>query len=240
MSHRIHRTAPFVLAGVLLAGALHAQENRAPTPAEQRAVTRYNTVMTGILDGFASPDWAENDGQRYTLDDALVHPNSGRPLDITAFLGRAYDVQNGSARFQRILPLIQKLQAEHDATAQMKIGGQIQDMMHLAVEVHFNWLVVTLDPPPSQNQDLRIPGVALAYKVRDDSHAHGAAYVLLFGDWQKAKWDAAHGGLAFSFAHAENTPYIENIVVQLWGADDRIQELLKTVHWSEVHTALTP
>ena len=234
------RPAVLVLSVTLLATGLSGQENRSPTPAEQRVLERYNTTMTGILDAFASPDWAENEGQRYTLDDASVHPSSGRPLDITAFLGRAYDVANGSARFQRMLPLMQKLQAEPDPAAKAKIGRQIQDMMHLAVEVHFNWRIVTVDPPPSGNPDLKIPGVALAFKVHDDSHAHGTAYVLLFGDWKKAKWDAEHGGLAFPFAHPENTPYIENIVVQLWGADDRIQELLKTVQWSEVNAALAP
>jgi hypothetical protein len=52
--------------------------------------------------------------------------------------------------------------------------------------------------------------------------------------------DAENRGLALPFGHPDNTPYIENIVVHLWGADDRIQELLKTVHWSEVNAALAP
>ena len=241
MSHAGYRLAVLVCSIALCATSVRAQDDdRAPTPAEAKVLERYNTVMTGILDAFTSPDWRENDGQRYTLDDARVHLNSGRPLDITAFLGRAYDVQDGSARFQKIMPLVQQLQAEQDMKAKMKIGAEIQDMMHLAVDVHFNWRSVTVKPAPSQNQDLKIPGVALAYKVDDDSHAHGTAYVLLFGDWKKAKWDAENGWLSFPFAHPDNTPYIENIVVQLWGADDRIQELLKTIHWSEVNTALAP
>jgi hypothetical protein len=81
--------------------------------------------------------------------------------------------------------------------------------------------------------------VVIAYPTSANALSHGSAYVLVFGNWQTAKWDAGNKWYRFHFAHPQNTPYIENIVIQIFGADDRIKKLLKTIDWNMANEGMT-
>jgi hypothetical protein len=86
---------------------------------------------------------------------------------------------------------------------------------------------------------INVNGVPYAYHTNQDNYGNTASsYWLLFGNWSSAK--PGQYGLNFHFTYPNKTPYIENIVIIIFGADDRIQELLKTVNWSEVQNGLTP
>jgi hypothetical protein len=39
--------------------------------------------------------------------------------------------------------------------------------------------------------------------------------------------------------HPPNSPFIENIEIRIYGADDRIQELLHKIDWKQINAALT-
>ena len=138
------------------------------------------------------------------------------------------------------MPLFEKLQSTSDMNEKVKFGHEAQRLMHLRVEVYFNRQNLDIDPPPSKNIDLKIPGTAFAYKIKNkvtDPDSGGA--VLAFGNWQTAKWDAGNGWFHFAFVHKEGTPYVENAEVLLYGAQDRIEELLHGVAWSKVNDAMT-
>jgi hypothetical protein len=223
-----------------LARAGMAEKLRPANPAEEKVIAQYSSVMTHILDQMLTDDWQEEEGKRYTFDDVLVNSEPDRPLDVNCLLERRYDARADSERFRRVLaPLMEKMEQQSDVEAKARIGSQVQALMHLAVSVHFNRTNVGIDPALSQNRDLGIPGVDRTYKVRDDSFGHGSAYVLLFGNWQRARWDADNGWLHFVFAHPNGTPYIENIEIRLYGADDRIQEMLHMIDWKQVNEAMT-
>lgn len=217
-----------------------AEKLRPANAAEESAINRYNSVMTHLLDQFLTDDWEENEGERYTFDGVLVNSESDRPLDVNCLLERTYTVRTNSERFNKLLaPLIQKLEQESTPSGKQEIGRQLQALMHLKVSVHFNRTNVSLDPGPKPDTDLGISGIDRTYKTNDTSQGEGSAYVLLFGNWQSAKWMATDGWLHFSFVHPNRTPFIENIEIRLYGADDRIQELLHSIDWKQVNEAMT-
>jgi len=228
----------FALAVALILRCTAYAELRKPTPAEQQVLNKYVTVINKVLDQFQSDDW--NESVDYSVDDEVqVHPNSGRPLDVDEMFQRSYNVRPGSDRFKRLVqPVIEKLQHEPDPSKKAEITKGVQDLMRLRVEVHFNRESIGFDPPPAANTDLHLEGTAFAYKVNENPDGHGESYLLAFGSWGQLNWDAQHRWYHFRFAHPQNTPYIENIEIRIYGAPDRIQELLHTVDWKQVNEAL--
>jgi hypothetical protein len=235
----LRRLIGFTSTFLLLANPALA-ELRKPTAAEQAVLQKYRDVINKVLDQFQSDDWDES--VDFSVDDEVtVHTDSGRPLDVDELSQRTYRVRNGSARFNNlILPVLQKIEQEPDPFKKGEVAKPIQNLNSLQVEVHFNIESLGINPPPASNHDLHIPGTAMAYPVSDNALSHGSAYVLAFGNWKGLKWDADHGWYHFHFAHPQNTPYIENIEIRIFGADDRIQELFHAIDWNQVNAALTP
>jgi hypothetical protein len=236
MRTRLHLAAVcFLIAAVAVAVA----ELRSPTAAEKAALDKYLAALNPVLDQFQGDDWDEN--VEYSLDDPQVNTNDpGVPLDINERTQRTYTVRNGSQRFnEKIAPSMQQLMSSSDMNAKVKIGQQVQSLMRVQVQVHFNRANLGFEPAPANNHDLHIPGAAFAYKIDDSAFGHGTAYILAFGNWNNSKWDAEHGWYHFHFAHPQNTPYIENIEVRIYGADDRIQQLLHSIDWNALNNGLT-
>ncbi|HSS95641.1 MAG TPA: hypothetical protein VLK33_01350 [Terriglobales bacterium] len=235
------RRLPLCLVLLLIFSAiLTAFDNlRPPTAAEKQVLEKYETVINKTLDQFQSDDWDEN--VDYSVDEnAAVGTNTGRPLDVDEMFQRTYRVRNGSERWNRVVgPQMAKLQDEPDMSKKMAIGQALQALTSVEVEVHFN-SAVSIDAPPTGNKGyMQVPGAAMAYHATTNPFNHGSAYVLLFGNWQAMKWDAGKTAYPFHFAHPQNTPFIENVVIQIYGADDRIQELLKKIDWNAVNAGIT-
>ena len=212
---------------------------RPPTAAEKQVLEKYENVINKTLDQFQSDDWDEN--VDYSVnEDAAVASNTGRPLDVDEMFQRTYRARNGSDRWNRVVgPQMAKLQEEPDMSKKMAIGQALQALTSVEVEVHFNSVVSIDAPSPGSKGYFQVPGAAMAYHATTNSFNHGSAYVLLFGNWQGTKWDAGKNAYPFYFAHPQNTPFIENVVIQIYGADDRIQELLKKIDWNTVNAGMT-
>ncbi len=224
---------------VLLASSLAVAVLRPPTAPEKQVLEKYEGVINKILDQFQSDDWDEN--VDYSVDqDATVSTNTGRPLDINEMFQRTYRVRNGSERWNHVVgPQMAKLEEEPDMSKKMAIGQALQALTAVEVEVHFNSAVSIDAPPPGSKSYIQVPGTAMAYHATTNPFNHGSAYVLLFGNWQGTKWDAGNNAYPFHFTHPQNTPFIENVVIQIYGADDRIQELLKKIEWNTVNAGMT-
>ncbi len=237
MRTRLHLAVVcFLIAAVVVAVA----ELRSPTAAEKAALDKYLAAVNPVLDQFQGDDWDEN--VDYSLDNPMVNTNDpGVPLDIDELTQRTYTVRNGSQRYnEKIAPSMQQLlDPGGNMSAKQKIGQQVQGLMRVQVQVHFNRANLGFEPAPANNHDLHIPGAAFAYKIDDSAFGHGTAYILAFGNWNNSKWDAEHGWYHFHFAHPQNTPYIENIEVRIYGADDRIQQLLHSIDWNALNNGLT-
>jgi hypothetical protein len=211
---------------------------RPPTPEEKQVLEHCSQVINKVLSQFKDDDWEEN--VDHTLANAQVNANSGHPLDINAFVQHTFDVRGSSDRYtELVLPLVKQMVGTSDLDQKKDLNQQIQELMHVQVQVRLNQPHIAVTPQPVDNEDLRIPGTAFAYRIKNEGYSSGTAYVLFFGDAKALAWNPEHNWFDYRFAHAANTPAIENLEFLIYGADDRIQHLLHTVDWNQVNSAFT-
>jgi hypothetical protein len=230
-----------ILTLILIASALYGWvfDFRRLTPQEQKVLDRFSHAIEKVLAQFQDTDWEENVDR--SLANVEVNPNSDYPLHLNTFVQRTYDVRGSSERYkEHILPLVKEMVQSSDLEQKKELNQQIQDLMHVQVRVRLNQPHIAVLPKPEENQDLQIPGAAFAYKIRNEDYSSGTAYVLFFGDVQALKWNPEHNWFDYTFAHPGNTPVVENVEFRMYGADDRIQQLLQSIDWQEVNHALTP
>lgn len=228
----------FIVTGSLLLRAT-AFDFRPPTAQEHKVLDKYSKAIDKILAQFKDEDWEENVDQ--SLANAEVNPNSDQPLTVDCFVQRTYDVRGSSDRYkQMVLPLVKNMVQSSDLEEKKELNQQVQDLMHVQVQVRLNRAWIPVIPTPQENQDLRIEGAAVAYKIKNDGYSSGTAYVLLFGDPRALEWDPEHNAFRYKFANAGGVPAIENVEFRIYGAEDRIQQLLYSIDWRSAHDALTP
>lgn len=211
---------------------------RPPTPEEKKVLEQCSQVIEKVLSGFKDDDWEEN--VDHTLANAEVNPNAGFPLSLNAFVQRTYDVRGSSDRYKElVLPLVKQMVEAPNLEQKKDLNQQIQDLMHIQVQVRLNQPHITVTPKPEDNEDLHIPGTAFAYRIKNEGYPSGTAYLLFFGDAKALAWNAEHNWFDYQFAHPANTPALENMEFLVYGADDRIQHLLHAIDWIKVNSALT-
>src|SRR5215831_1621043 len=238
---------------VAAAGAA-AQSRRDPTPAEAQVLARFTGAIVSTVQPFADGNWqvrggtlSEDAGQQSIAMHAKV------PLDDCVGGDRTWGVRENSPLFNtRILPLYERIKTLADTmTAKYGAGqdasAERQEMARLNQQVKSS-NEVTMDvcgnspgiaaAALAPGQPSLLPSVA-AHKVAPEvcGGGVGGCYVLAYGDWKSARLNASRDRYDFHFAHPAGSPYLENIVIQLKGADDRIQEMLKA-DWARVGAAL--
>jgi len=231
-----------MLTALALIGSLPAagQEGglRDPNPQEKQILMHYRQVIGKVLDQFQSDDWEEKVDYEIT-DDVSVSGDPDVPLDVNEMTQRSYTIRPGSTLYQKeVASLAEKLTATTDPNEMARLAKQ-RKVTNLTVEVHFNNLCVGLDSAPATASDLHIPGAAMAYHIKPAKLGRGAAVVLLFGNWKAATWNADNTCERYKFKHAAHQPAIENVVIQMDGSPERIDQLLKTVKWEGVNSGLT-
>jgi hypothetical protein len=208
-----------------------------PTPAEQKAITKYVDTMNKVLDQFRSPEWDEKIDA--TIDNPLVSTFGDRPMDIDQLLQRTYEVRKESKRYQTlVLPRLKKVAAEKDIDKKQLEAARIEDLLHLQVQVHFNMLVVPMITGPDPKVDPQVPGATFVHKDRNNPFSHGVAYVLFFSN-KKGRWEEVNDVYRNFFVHKPDMPFIENVEVRIFGPEDRIKELLRKIDWKQVSNAFT-
>ncbi len=213
-------------------------QKRKPTPAEEQALARYTTVMNRVLNQFCSPDWDETIDS--TIDHPMINIMDDRPFDIDQDLIRTYQVRPGSKRDQTLIaPRLQKVARLKDPSARDLERAKAEDLKHLQVAVRFNQWVVPMITPPDPKKDPKIPGATFVHHDRDNPFNHGEAYVLFFSNGRAGRWDETNSVYRNVFIHKPKTPYIENVEIRIYGAEDRIKELLRKLDWKQVNAALT-
>lgn len=239
MTHRFVSAIIFgLLAGVSL--PLHGTvfDFRPPTPGERRVLQRYSRVIDNVLAQFKDETWQENVDQ--SLANVEVDPNSEFPLHVNAFVQRTYLVRDSSPRYKEmVLPLVRQMVLSSDLDEKRALNDQIQDLTRVQVQVRLNQPHIAVTPKPEDNHDLHIPGTALAYKIDDSRFFSQSGYVLLFGDAKALSWNSYHNWFDYKFMYGANSSSLENVEFLITGAEDRIQQLLRTVDWKQVNSALT-
>ena len=236
MSRQIWKVA--LMCAVISTAAFGFYKAHQPTPAEQKALTKYTDTMNKVLDQFRSPDWDEKIDA--TIDHPTVDTFGDRPMDIDQLLKRTYEVRKDSKRYKTLVePRLQKNAAEKDIEKKQLEAARIEDLQHLQVQVHFNMLVVPMITGPDPKVDPKIPGATFVHKDRNNPFSHGVAYVLFFSNGKPGRWEEVNDVYRNFFVHKPDTPFIENIEVRIFGSEDRIKELLHKIDWQQVNTALT-
>jgi hypothetical protein len=222
----------------LIYGAAHLNL-RPPTPEEKKVLGQCSQVIDKVLAQFKDDDWEEN--VDHTLANAEVDSNAAFPLSLNTFIQRTYDVRGSSDRYKDlVLPLVKQMVEAPDLDQKKELNQQIQDLMHVQVQVRLNQPHITINPNPEDNEDLHIPGTSFAYRIKNEAYSSGTAYLLFFGDAKALVWNADHDWFDYKFANPANTPVLENMEFLIYGADDRIQHLLHAIDWTQVNSALTP
>jgi len=193
------------------------------------------SAITQVLDRFGDDDWDKASDS--FSDDVLVSDDPDVPLDIDQNFERTYSVRQGSHRWHTVIePLmaqLQQLMTGGDYAAQRRVGGKIRSLSDVTVDVYVNRADLSVDTTTPGTTRIVVPGAALGYRVPPDSgfETQGSTYTIGFGSWH---------GQRYRFVHHPRTAAIENIVVQIKGADDRIRDLLARVDWRPLDGVLTP
>jgi hypothetical protein len=227
-----------VMCAAVSTAAFGFYQGHKPTPAEQKAITKYADVMNKVLDQFRGPDWDEKIDA--TIENPTVSTFGDRPMDIDQLLQRTYEVRKESKRYQMlVLPRLKKVAAEKDINKKQLEAAETEDLLHLQVQVHFNMLVVPMITGPDAKVDPKIPGATFVHKDRNNPFSHGVAYVLFFSSSKNGRWEEANDVYRNFFVHKPDTPFIENVEVRIYGPEDRIKELLRKIDWKQVNNAFT-
>jgi hypothetical protein len=235
----IHR---FLLLLLLLMStkSLDAQVANA-TAAEKKVLDKAVPLIIQTLDQFNNGDWELT--QDFYGGDISVNQKPDVPMDINQNFEREYRVKNNSDRYNTLVKPAQDKMKEAldrgDVSQVQKLSGENRKYMSFTVDVYINRKIATITPGEKGTIPTQVKGIDLCYHTNKDQYENETnTYFLLFGNWKTAK--NGQYGLHYAFIHPAKTPYIENIVIILKGADDYLQHLLKTVDWSLMQNALTP
>jgi len=205
-----------------------------PTAAEHRVLDPAIATINQLLDRFGDDDWEKTND--LFGGEVLVSDDPDVPLDIDQNFERTYSVRHDSHRWHALIePLMQQLQqllGGQDYEAQRRIGGKIRSLSDVTVDVYVNRADFAVDTTVPGTARVTVPGASLAYRAPPDSgfESQEPTYTIGFGNWRAQR---------FGFVHRPRTPYIENVVVALKGADDRIHELLTHIDWKVLNGELT-
>jgi hypothetical protein len=219
---------------------LKAQSDNA-TPEEKKVLGKAIPLIIQTLDQFNSDDWELV--QDYYGNDVMVNQKPDVPLDINQNFEREYRVKYNSGRYDSIIkPIFENVNdaiAKGDLTKAQELGKENKKYSSFTVDVYINRKIASINPDESGTIRTKVKSVDYCYHTNKDQYDNVTnSYFLLFGNWKTAK--NGQYGLHYSFTRPHKTPYIENIVIIIKGADDYIQLLLKNVDWSLIQNALTP
>ena len=242
------------IAASLGGAASAAQSRRAPTADEAQVLTRFVNAITSTVARFADENW-EVEGGTFPEDagDETLSAHPRLPLDDCIGGDRTWRVRSNSPLFNsRLLPLYERAKSLSEAMAANMAAGksvsserqelqrlnqQIRGINRVTLEVCGNSPNIGADALALDTPSI-LPGLVAHKRPSDVCGGDVAAcYVLVYGDWKSARLNASRDSYTYHFVNPAGSPYLENIVIRLKGADDRIQEMLKA-DWPRVAAAL--
>lgn len=241
----------------MIAVPLSAQSRRAPTAPEVKVLKQYIDTMKPILDRFVDANWeVENSDFPETPEDQTISVHAGLPLDNCVGGTISWQVVQGSQRFHKVIkPLYDRFQqlneevakkakAGKDTSVELKEIDELDKKMTTLSEVTMDLCANSPNIEATAYQPARpsiLPNV-IAHEAKGDD-ACGVdiptCWVLAFGNWKSARMNPDGHLYDFHFVHPAASPYIENLVIKMHGAKDRIEEMLKAIDWTKVNGVLT-
>jgi hypothetical protein len=251
----------FIISSIFIYSILGcAQSVREPNAAEKKVFDKAIPIIQSVLNRFGNNDWTLD--QDWYNGDPLVptdYDDKG-PIGIDQNFERDYVVNQDSKRFNQIIkPLYDKAQLLSDkVVAKMKeyeknppknnemvkdplsdslnvLNNKMQELNELHVYAYINRANISGKPAT----DVQVKGSAMVTKTNEGYMAYDyfKSYYIAFGDWKSAKWNADDNLYDFKFKNT-NTPSIQNIVIIMTGAQDRMKELMNKIDWSVLNKAI--
>jgi hypothetical protein len=219
-----------------------AQSHRDPTPAERLVLMKPFDAMNAVILPFLKTHDLE-------LDPSSAAFNENSSVPIKGVIGGAFEwnciVKQNSDRFNvHLKPMMERIEQLTQSGRYEEVKPLRQEMnrwSHLNIGLELNSEALDSGAEPGRNMELSIAGVAKGFVVADDNGApvESNRYILAFGNWQAAKHDAATSADRFHFVHQPQTPFVENMVITISGAEDLIKELLEKTDWIKIAGSLT-
>jgi hypothetical protein len=219
-----------------------AQSRRDPTPAEKLVLMKpFDALNAAILPFLKAHD--------LELDPSSADFNETQSVPIKGVIGGAFEwkctVKQNSDRFNvHLKPMMERIEQLMQSGLYEEVKSLRQEMNrwnHLDIGLELNSEALDSGAEPGRNMELSIAGVAKGFVVADDKSApvKSNRYILAFGNWQAAKHDAATSADRFHFVHPPQTPFVENMVITISGAEDLIKALLDKTDWIKIANSLT-
>lgn len=255
----------FILS-VLLGGNTPAQSLKKPSPAEQAILDKAIPIIQSVLDRFGDNDWSLNqdwyNGEPYVP----ISDDGTGPIGIDQNFEREYQVQENSKRFNTIImPLNNKLQElnskyqEEYQAIQSKsvkeqedfmsksnptmdsitaIGDKAEELNEIDVYAYVNTTLIK--GKPVNDPGINVRGASLVTKLNHGYYQkdNWISYFLAFGNWKGLKYNNEFNCYYYKFRNTK-TSSIQNIVIVMTGAPDRMKELMNKIDWSVLNKALT-
>lgn len=235
---------------LLFVSAISAQNSRTANEKEKAVINKAVNIIVPLIDGFENDTWQKEEGGADDENNYSVQIHPDVVMGVAPFNDWHFTVRQGSDFYNKnIKPYYDKVTnnpidaGNAEAMKQLVDEGQkIKTTSNIYVEVHVNDLGIPVKPVKNNEADLRLPGCYISYKQTKDKFIGTDrnlpdSYVLVFGNWGSSKYQ--NGDYHFAFAHPPGNPFIENIVIIISGAKDRILEILKSTDWTKVNDALT-
>lgn len=222
--------------GLLLSFPVFAQSMREPTPAEKKVLMRVIEPINQNINLFPDNDWEMT--ERFGDQDIDV-PNGSKSQLACSYLV-ALALKEGAPLYIKLTQNIQRLMQENKNDSLEAAYAALEKQSLIHVDIAINGEVVTLGNMPKKNIQLKIPGATQAFIVALDNNTtrRTGAIVLAFGNWNNAKYDSENHCYRFHYSHFPQTPFVENVVIEMYGNTDRIKEILKKSDWSKVAASL--
>ena len=261
------KTTFVFLSLMLLSNIISAQSLKEASPAEKKILKKPVSVIQSLLDQFGNNNWGESDTD--TRDYDLLVPinyNGIGPIPLNEDFERIYIVQENSERFNTLLkPMNLKLQAlyskfgKESQDVQSKslkeqedfskkpnptldsitaIGNKMEKLNEVDVYAYINDDYI--DGNPINDPGINVRGADMVTKQNRGYYQkdYWTTYYMAFGNWKGIKKDKEFKCYYYKFKKTK-TSSIQNIVIVLTGAPDRMKELMNKIDWSVLNNALT-
>jgi hypothetical protein len=152
-----------------------------------------------------------------------------------------FKLKEGTVSYNRATEDVRRLLQEKKADSVEAAYAKMEKISVIHMDIEVNSGTVGLGSFPRQNKLLPIPAASKAFIVTQDNNTtrRTGAFVLAFGNWQNAKYDSENKCYRFSFQRPPQSPYVENITLEIYGANDTINEVLRKAGWNILNEALT-
>jgi hypothetical protein len=257
----ISKTNVVFLSLLFIVNSILAQSLREPNAVEKKVLDKAVPVIVGVLDKCNDDNW--NLEQNWYDDNPLVPVNYNEkgPIDINQNFERDYEVNLDSKRFNDIIkPVYDKSQALTDKVVALVkeseknpqknnksesdllkdslkvVNNKLDELSELHVFAYINDHSVKGRPV----KDLSVPGASMVTKFNGGhlSLDYFKSYYIAFGNWKSAKWSSDLKAYFYKFKDTPK-PTVQNIVIIMTGAQDRMKELMHKINWSVLNKALT-